>query len=57
MNGFDLLISLVLDWVVEKGIVMVIFSGNLGLGLWIVGFLGIVGKVILVGVFVFLIIV
>lgn len=50
INNLDLVMSIVLDWVMEEGVVVVMLNGNSGLVNWIVGFLGMFCEVILVGV-------
>lgn len=44
------MISIVFDWVMLEGVVVVILNGNSGLNGWIVGLLGILREVIFVGV-------
>lgn len=50
VNNLDWVISIVFDWVMLEGVMVVMLNGNSGLNNWIVGFLGIFREVIFVGV-------
>lgn len=50
LNNLDWVISIVFDWVMLEGVVVVMLNGNSGLNGWIVGLSGILREVIFVGV-------